>query len=103
MSNFYHPNNANATTNALSIFSMGSTTHMEEGKKEFAKEGHRTCTLECLSFRLKGMQCACSEWAESYLAMEVKGKQDNDLILLQLKEENNEQKVMAFKMGEMAY
>src|SRR5688572_6806988 len=38
MSILYHPGKANIVADALSRLSMGSTTHIEEDKKELAKE-----------------------------------------------------------------
>ena len=37
----YHPGKANAIGNALSRMSMGSTAHVEDGKKELVKDVHR--------------------------------------------------------------
>jgi len=40
MSILYHPGKANVVADALNRLSMGSTTYVEEGKKEFAKKVH---------------------------------------------------------------
>ena len=45
MSIFYLPSKANIVAQALSGFSMGSTTHIKKEKKELAKEVHRLARL----------------------------------------------------------
>ena len=41
----YYLGKANVVADALSKMSMGSTTHVEDEKKEFAKEVHRLARL----------------------------------------------------------
>ena len=41
----YHPSKANVVADALSRMSMGSTTHVENKKKELAKEVNRLSRL----------------------------------------------------------
>ena len=41
MSVLYHPGKANIVADALSRLSMGSVSHVEEGKKELVKDVHR--------------------------------------------------------------
>ena len=41
----YHPGKANVVADALSRFNMGSTTHVEDEKKELVKEVHRLARL----------------------------------------------------------
>ena len=41
----YHPCKANVVADALSRMIMGSTNHIEDEKKEFAKEVHRLARL----------------------------------------------------------
>ncbi|KAH0636415.1 hypothetical protein KY290_036860 [Solanum tuberosum] len=45
MSILYHQGKANVVADALSMLSMGSTTYVEEEKKELAKEVHRLARL----------------------------------------------------------
>ena len=45
MSILYHPGKANVVDDALSRLSMGSTTHVEEEKRELAKDVHRLARL----------------------------------------------------------
>ncbi|WMV14251.1 hypothetical protein MTR67_007636 [Solanum verrucosum] len=71
----YHPCKANVVVDALRRLSMGSTSHVEEGNKELAKDMHRLAQLG------------------------VKEKQDKDPIFLELKANVHKQKVMAFEKG----
>ena len=41
----YHPGKVNVVADALSRMSMGSTTHIEDGKKELVKDIHRLARL----------------------------------------------------------
>ena len=41
----YHPGKANVVDDTLSRMSMGSTTHVEDEKKELVKEVHRLARL----------------------------------------------------------
>ena len=41
----YHPGKANAVVDALRRMSMGSTTHVEDEKKELVKDIHRVAGL----------------------------------------------------------
>ena len=41
MSLLYHPGKANVVTDALSRTTMGSVSHLEEDKKDLAREVHR--------------------------------------------------------------
>ena len=49
MTMFYHPGMTNVVVDSLSRFSMGSTTHFEEYKKEIAKVENK---ISCLGVRL---------------------------------------------------
>ncbi|KAF3623052.1 hypothetical protein FXO37_32055 [Capsicum annuum] len=65
MSVFYHPSKANIVADALSRLSMGSVAHVENDKKELARDVHHL----------------------------VKEKQDKDPSLVRLKESDKDQKV----------
>ena len=68
----YHPGKANVVADALSRMSMGSTTHIEDEKKELAKEVHR---LARLGVRLVDSTCGgvlVHPSSESSLVVEVK-------------------------------
>ena len=45
MSIIYHPGKTNVVVDGLSSLSMRSTTHLEEEKKEMAKDVHRLARL----------------------------------------------------------
>ena len=45
MSILYHPGKSNVNDEALSRFSMGSTSYIEEEKKELVKDVHRFAQL----------------------------------------------------------
>ncbi|WMV37554.1 hypothetical protein MTR67_030939 [Solanum verrucosum] len=45
MSILYHPGKANVVVDALSMLSLGSTTHVKEEKRELAKDVHRLALL----------------------------------------------------------
>ncbi|WMV19535.1 hypothetical protein MTR67_012920 [Solanum verrucosum] len=65
--------------------SMGSTTHFEEDKKDLARDVHRLARLGVrLMDSTKGGVVAMNG-VESSLVLEVKEKQDQDSILLELK------------------
>ncbi|WMV08409.1 hypothetical protein MTR67_001794 [Solanum verrucosum] len=51
----YHPGKANVVADALSRLSMGSVAHVEEGKKELARDVHQlACLGVCLTDTLDG-------------------------------------------------
>jgi len=83
----------------LSRLSMGNTAHVEEGKKELAKEVYK---LSCLRVRLvDSSECGVVviNGGELSLVVEVKEKQDINPILLEFKENVHKQKVMNFEQG----
>ena len=45
MSILYRPGKSNVVVDALSMLSMGSTSRVEEGKSELAKDMHRLARL----------------------------------------------------------
>ncbi|WMV50937.1 hypothetical protein MTR67_044322 [Solanum verrucosum] len=75
MSVLYHPGKANVVADALCRLSMGSVAHVEEERKEPAKDVHRLARPG------------------------VKEKQDNDPILLELKGVVHNQRVEIFSQG----
>ena len=100
MSVLYHPGKANVMVDALSRLSMGSVAHVEEGKKELARD------VPCLSRlgvqlldSVEGSTLVQSSF-ESSLVSEVKEKQDRDPTLVRLKESVKDQKVEVFSQGE---
>ena len=99
MSILYHPGKANVVADALSRFSMGSSAHVEEEKKELVREVHQLARLGVRLDESNGGGVFVQNGAASSLVVEVKEKQDQDPILLQLKEDVLKQKVMAFTQG----
>ena len=53
MSILYHPGKTNVVADALSRFSMGSTAHVNEEKRELAKDVHIIALLGNLWIPLK--------------------------------------------------
>jgi len=99
LSILYHPGKANVVADSLSRLSMGSTAHIEEGRRELAKDVHR---LACLGVRFTDSAeggIAVTSKAESSLMSEVKEKQDQDPILLELKANVQKQRVLTFEQG----
>src|SRR5688572_1241028 len=96
MSILYHPGKANVVVDALSRLSMGSTAHIEEDKKELARDVHRLARLGVQLIDSSEGGAIVKNGAESSMVAEVKEKQDQDPILLQLKDNVHKQKVMAF-------
>ncbi|KAH0658244.1 hypothetical protein KY289_026992 [Solanum tuberosum] len=95
----YHPSKANFVADALSMLYMGSITHFEEDKKELAKEVHRLARLGVRLMDSTEGGVVVMNGAESSLVSEVKNKQDQDPLLLELKASVHKQKVMAFEQG----
>ena len=94
-----HPGKANMVVDSLSILSMGSNAHVEQEKREFAKDVH---ILARVGFRLMDSAqggIVVTNVAESSLECEVKKKQEQDLILLDLKENFHKQRVFAYEQG----
>ena len=68
----YHQGKANVVVDSLSRMSMGSTTHVEDEKKELVKDLHR---LAGLGVQLVDFTSGCVSVypsSESYLVVEVK-------------------------------
>ena len=85
MSVHYHPGKANVVADALSRLSMGSVAHVEEERKELAKDVHRLARLGVRLMSISDGGVTVQNGAESSLVVEVKEKQDSDPILLELK------------------
>ena len=59
---FYHPGKANVVINALCRLSMGSTSHVEEDKKELAKDVHRSRTFGNHTYGLQIRRHIGDQW-----------------------------------------
>ncbi|MDV3181169.1 MAG: hypothetical protein Q8830_02985 [Candidatus Phytoplasma australasiaticum] len=81
----YHPGKANVVAGALSKLSIRSMGHVEEEKKELAKDVHH---FDRFGVRLADSNDGGSyvqNGAESSVVVNVKAKQDLDLSLILLK------------------
>ena len=75
MSGLYHPDKANVVADALSHMTMGSMSHVEEGKKDLVKDVHRLVRLGvCLEDSPK-VGFMVHDNSESSLVFQVKSKQ----------------------------
>ena len=86
MSVLYHPEKANVVADALSRMTMGSVSHLDEAKKDLARDVHR---LTRLGVRLESSPyggAIVHHSSESSLVVEVKSKKYPDLALMELKE-----------------
>ncbi|KAH0784270.1 hypothetical protein KY290_003868 [Solanum tuberosum] len=99
MSILYDLGKANVVVDALSRLSMGSTAHVEEEKRELAKDVHRLTRLGVRLMDSTEGGVVLLNGAESSLVSEVNEKQDQDPILLELKANVHKQKVLAFEQG----
>jgi len=97
MSTLYHPGKANVVNDALSRLFMGSTTHFEEDKKELARDVYRLARLRVQLMGSTEGEVVVMNGAKSSLVSEVKEKQDQDPIFLELKANVHKQKVMSFE------
>ena len=83
----YHPGKANIVANALSRLSMGSLSHVEEEKKEMVKDIHRLANLGVRLLDSEEGGVIVHDLAKSSLCAEVKEKQVEDPILIQIKKD----------------
>ena len=93
---FYHLGKANVVADALSRLSMGSVAHVEEERKELAKDVHRLVRLGVRLMSISDGGVTIQNGAESSLVVEVKEKQDSDPILLELKGAVHQQRVEVY-------
>ncbi|WMV07872.1 hypothetical protein MTR67_001257 [Solanum verrucosum] len=82
-----------------SMLSMGSVVHVEEEKKELAKDVHGLARLGVCLMNISDDCVTIHNGSESSLVAEVKEKQVSDPILLQLKGAVHKQKVEVFFQG----
>ena len=100
MSVLYHPAKDNVVADALSRVSMGSVSHVVEGKKELARNVHRLARLVVRLFDSAEGSIGVQSSSESSLVSKVKEKQYLDASLVRLKESVKDQKVEVFSQGE---
>ncbi|WMV24189.1 hypothetical protein MTR67_017574 [Solanum verrucosum] len=96
MSVHYHPGKANVVADALSRLSTVSVAHVEEERKELAKDVHRLSRQRVCFMSISEGGVTVQNGAASSLVVEVKEKQESDLILLQLKGAFHQQRVEVF-------
>ena len=96
MSVHYHPGKVNVVADALSRLSMGNVAHVEEKRKELVKDVHRLARLGVRLMSISNNGVTVQNGEESSLVVEVKEKQENDPILLELKGAVNNQRVEVF-------
>ena len=96
MSVMYHPGKANVVVDALSRVSMGSVSHVVEGKKELARDVHRLARLGVRLFDFDEGSIGVQSSSGSSLVLKVKEKQYLDVSLVRLKESVKDQKVDVF-------
>ncbi|WMV08492.1 hypothetical protein MTR67_001877 [Solanum verrucosum] len=75
---------------------MGSVAHVEEERKELAKDVHRLICLGACLMNISDYGVTVQNGSKSSLVVEVKEKQENDPILLQLNGAVHQQKVEVF-------
>ncbi|XP_070017449.1 uncharacterized protein [Nicotiana sylvestris] len=97
--NLYHPVKANIVADALSRKSMGSLAHLEAYQSSLAREIHQLASLGVRLADSNERGIIMQNRAESSLVAEVKDKQYNDPLLVQLKEGIYTYKTMAFTLG----
>ena len=82
----YHLGKVNVVANALSRMSMGSTTHIEDEKKELVKDVHRLARLGVRLVDSTSGGVSVHPSSESSLIVEVKKGQHLDPVLMELKD-----------------
>ncbi|WMV30763.1 hypothetical protein MTR67_024150 [Solanum verrucosum] len=75
---------------------MGSVSHVEEERRELAKDVHRLARLGVRLMSISDSGVTVQNGAESSLVVEVKEMQDSDPILLELKVAVHNQRVEVF-------
>ncbi|WMV45672.1 hypothetical protein MTR67_039057 [Solanum verrucosum] len=89
----YHPGKENVVVDALSRLYMGSVAHVEEERKELAKDVRRLDRLGVRLMSISNGGVTVQNRSESFLVVEVKEKQDSEPILLELKGAIHQQRV----------
>ncbi|KAH0781192.1 hypothetical protein KY290_000790 [Solanum tuberosum] len=89
----------NVVADALSRLSMGSIAHVEEERKELAKDVQRLARLGVRLMSISYSGVKVQNGSESSLVVDIKEKEDNDLILFQLNGPVHQQRVEVFSRG----
>ena len=85
MSVLYHPGKANMVADDLGRMTMGTVSHVEEGKKDLVKDVHRLARLGVQLEDCPNGGFMVHYNYESSLVVEVKSKQHLDKYLIELK------------------
>ena len=99
----YHRSKANVVVGSLSRLFIGSVAHVEEEKKELVKDVHSLASLGVLLMSISDSGVIFQNGEESSLVVEVKEKQDSDLILLEVKGAVHTHRVEVFPKEDMLY
>ena len=85
---YYYPGKANVVVDALSCMTMGSVSHIEEGKKNIVKDVHRLAKLGVRLEDCSNGGFIVQNTSESSLVVEVKSKQHLDKSLMEFKNQS---------------
>uniref|UniRef100_A0A1U7VJ65 Uncharacterized protein LOC104216572 n=1 Tax=Nicotiana sylvestris TaxID=4096 RepID=A0A1U7VJ65_NICSY len=96
-----HPGKANVMEDALSQKSMGSLAHLEAHQRSLAEEVHWLASLGVHLADSSEGNVIVQNRAESLLVVEVKEKQYDDPLLVQLKEGIHKHRTTAFLLAWM--
>ena len=86
MSVLYHLGKANVVVDSLSRMTMGSVFHLDEAKKDLARDVHRLSSFGVRSESSPDEGIIVHHNSDSYLVVEVKSKQHIHLVLMEFKE-----------------
>ena len=81
----YYPGKTNIVGDALSKMSMGSTTHIEDEKKELVKDVHILARLGVRLVDATSGSVSAHPSSKSSLVVQVKQGHQLDLVLIKLK------------------
>ena len=82
----YHPGKANVVYDSLSRMSMGSTTHIKDGKKELVKTINTLTKLGVWLVDSTSWDVSVHPSSESSIVVEVKEGQHLESLLIELKD-----------------
>ena len=100
MSVHNHPRNANVVANSLTRLSMGSTTHIDHGKKKLVKDVHKLARMGVRLMESTSGGVSVYPSSESSLVVEVKEGQHLDFVLMELKNSVLVKMNESFSMGD---
>ncbi|XP_019246557.1 PREDICTED: uncharacterized protein LOC109226218 [Nicotiana attenuata] len=95
----YHPGKVNVVADALSRKSMGSLAHLEAFQRPLAREAHWSASLGVCLGESSEEGVIVQNRAESLLVVQVKNKQYDDPLLVQLNERIHKHTTTTFSLG----